>query len=150
MLRREMMLVRGGFLLRHRALHDAAQWLLFVGTKRQDLFKEALMGIKALCRKLECESGATNNGPVMPGVVMRCGSCNKTGHTKRRCGAKMKKNAEPDGAAKGLEEMREGGCKAGGNDVGLEESQPGILGTVQSQNRASFPNPNEGDWEAHV
>ncbi|RYR65013.1 hypothetical protein Ahy_A03g011015 [Arachis hypogaea] len=97
-----------GFLLRHGALHAASQWMLFVGSKNDDLYKKCMSGIRQICYDLEARSGndTMDRSPNAAGAVRdptvvrtkgapstrghkgkkrRCMRCRKTGHTKRRC-----------------------------------------------------------------
>ncbi|MED6181756.1 hypothetical protein PIB30_022356 [Stylosanthes scabra] len=81
--------------------------MLYVGAKKQDLFKKAMCGIKKLCHELEegdkkedpkpkaCEEKAkdptvsrTKGAPSQRGRFgkkRRCTICKRTGHTRRRC-----------------------------------------------------------------
>ncbi|XP_057747889.1 protein FAR1-RELATED SEQUENCE 5-like [Arachis stenosperma] len=97
-----------GFLLRHGALHAASQWMLFVGSKNDDLYKKCMSGIRQICYDLEARSGndtmdrsqnaagavrdpsvvRTKGAPSTrghKGKKRKCTRCRKTGHTKRRC-----------------------------------------------------------------
>ncbi|RYR08045.1 hypothetical protein Ahy_B05g075594 [Arachis hypogaea] len=95
-----------GFLLRHGALHAASQWMLFVGSKNDDLYKKRMSGIRQICCDLEARSNndtmdrspnaayvvrdptvvRTKGAPSTQGHKGRkrkCTRCRKTGHTKR-------------------------------------------------------------------
>ncbi|RYR08046.1 hypothetical protein Ahy_B05g075595 [Arachis hypogaea] len=97
-----------GFLLRHGALHATSQWMLFVGSQNDDLYKKCMSGIKQICCDLEACSGnntmdrspnvacAVQNPTVVrtkgapstrghKGRKRKCTRCRKIGHTKRRC-----------------------------------------------------------------
>ncbi|XLR62140.1 hypothetical protein S83_012812, partial [Arachis hypogaea] len=98
-----------GFLLRHGALHAAAQWMLYVGARSPLCFTQALNGLHALCQELDRgpESGGQRKAvdmvdlhdPVVAktkgaprvrrqgGRKRRCTRCRKMGHTKRHCNA---------------------------------------------------------------
>ncbi|KAL4305684.1 hypothetical protein AHAS_Ahas16G0102900 [Arachis hypogaea] len=97
-----------GFLMRHGALHEASQWLLFLGARNQVVYTEAVKGIRALCTRLIEAFGRNDvtgqrrkEGCVKDLVVVRtkgaprhkrqrgkrrkCTICKRPGHTKRRC-----------------------------------------------------------------
>ncbi|XLR59537.1 hypothetical protein S83_010209 [Arachis hypogaea] len=42
-----------GFLLRHGALDATSQWMLFVGSKNDDLYKKCMSGIRQICCDLQ-------------------------------------------------------------------------------------------------
>ncbi|XP_020960045.1 uncharacterized protein LOC107648653 isoform X1 [Arachis ipaensis] len=114
-----------GFLLRHGALYAASQWMLFVGAKKQELFRVALNGIRNVCRDLENGNAKPTDGAskrvdvgIRDPVVVRtkgapsskklkskkrrCTTCRKTGHTKRRCTVSRRSFNETD-ATKGAD-----------------------------------------------
>ncbi|KAL4330018.1 protein FAR1-RELATED SEQUENCE 9-like [Arachis ipaensis] len=97
-----------GFLLRHGALHAASQWILFVGSKNDNLYKKCMSRIRQICCDLQVRSDndtmdkspnaacdvrdptvvRTKGGPSTRGHKGRkrkCTRCRKIGHTKRRC-----------------------------------------------------------------
>ncbi|RYQ85618.1 hypothetical protein Ahy_B10g105185 [Arachis hypogaea] len=97
-----------GFLLRHGALHVASQWMLFVGSKNDELYEKCMSRIRQIyCDLQACSSNNTmDKSPKAacdvrdPAVVRtkgapstrghkgkkrKCTKCRKTGHTKRRC-----------------------------------------------------------------
>nr|XP_029145186.1 protein FAR1-RELATED SEQUENCE 9-like [Arachis hypogaea] len=97
-----------GFLLRHGALHAASQWMLFVGSKNNDLHKKCMSRIKYICCDLQARSDndtmdknsnaacdvrdptvvCTKGAPSTRGHKGRkrkCTRCRKIEHTKRRC-----------------------------------------------------------------
>ncbi|XP_020972513.1 protein FAR1-RELATED SEQUENCE 8-like [Arachis ipaensis] len=98
-----------GFLLRHGALHAAAQWMLYVGARSPSSFTQALNGLHTLCQELDRgpenvrQKKALNTVDLHDPVVAktkgaprvrrqdrrkrRCTRCRKTGHTKRHCNA---------------------------------------------------------------
>ncbi|RYR21665.1 protein FAR1-RELATED SEQUENCE 9-like [Arachis hypogaea] len=51
-----------GFLLRHGALHTASHRLFLIGAQKLSLFRKALNGVLTLCRELELEYRAFDNG----------------------------------------------------------------------------------------
>ncbi|RYR38039.1 hypothetical protein Ahy_A09g042984 [Arachis hypogaea] len=107
-----------GFLLRHGALHAAAQWMLYVGARSPSSFTQALNGLHILCQELDrghenvCQNKAHDTVEMHDPAVVKtkgaprvrrqggrkrhCTHCRKMGQTKRHC--KMTLRAESSGS----------------------------------------------------
>ncbi|XP_020989637.1 protein FAR-RED IMPAIRED RESPONSE 1-like [Arachis duranensis] len=125
-----------GFLLRHGALHAASQWMLFVGSKNDDLYKKCMSGIRQICYDLEARSGNDTMDR----------SSNAAGAVRDPTVVSLHFDMHAD-QGKRLEE--EDHCRSE-QDGGANDTWDHVIGTAQSQTRNMRGVGNTVDWNIEV
>ncbi|RYR17995.1 hypothetical protein Ahy_B03g062637 [Arachis hypogaea] len=126
-----------GFLLRHGALHAASQWMLFIGSKNDDLYKKCMSRIRQICCDLEARSG---NDMMDRSPNAACAVRDPTVAVSPHF------NLHAD-QGKWLEE---GDDSCSEQDGGANDSWDHVIGTAQSQTRNMGRVGNTVDWNIEV
>ncbi|XP_072066931.1 protein FAR1-RELATED SEQUENCE 8-like [Arachis hypogaea] len=125
-----------GFLLRHGALHAASQWILFVGSKNDNLYKKCMSRIRQICCDLQVRS---DNDTMDKSPNAACDVRDPTAVLPN-----FNLHADQD---KWLEEGDDCGMK---QDAGAYEGWDHVIGTAQSQTRNIGGVGNTVDWNIEV
>ncbi|MED6176065.1 hypothetical protein PIB30_084350 [Stylosanthes scabra] len=131
-----------GFLMRHGALHAASQWMIYIGAKNEEVFKDVLPGIRAICDRVEGlgkgNSGGNNAGQENtmrdPCVVRTKGAPRTRGNANGGRSGERRPSAMGSTRQRRRFTDRMDSVPEGGNAAGTHFSPDHIVGTAYSTN----------------